>query len=133
MKDIKILLVDDEIDFTKNMSKLLAGRGYQVVTANSGDEAVQALGRGSCDVMVLDLKMPGKDGLDTLQEIRKLNLVTETIVLTGHGGIDTAMKAMKLGAVDYLTKPCEVEEIVQKIEEVWKKKTGNGKKKGAAK
>lgn len=133
MKNAKILLVDDEVMFTKNMAKLLTNRGYDVATANSGDEAIQALDQGKFDVMVLDLKMPGMDGIATLQEIQRLNLFTETLVLTGHGAIDTAMSAMKLGAYDYLTKPCEVDELVEKIEEVWKKKNGNGKKAKATK
>ncbi len=128
MENAKILLVDDEVIFTKNMSKLLTTRGYSVVTANSGEEAIQVLGKDQCDVMVLDLKMPVMNGIATLQEMQKRNLSAQTLVLTGHGDIDTAMKAMKLGAHDYLTKPCEIDELVEKIEEVWKKKNGNGKK-----
>lgn len=128
MENAKILLVDDEVIFTKNMSKLLTTRGYQILIANSGEEAIQVLERDKCDVMVLDLKMPGMNGIATLLEMQKRNLSAQTLVLTGHGDIDTAMKAMKLGAHDYLTKPCEIDELVEKIEEIWKKKNGNGKK-----
>ncbi|MBW2168878.1 MAG: response regulator, partial [Deltaproteobacteria bacterium] len=74
------------------------------------------------DVVVLDLKMPGMDGITTLKEIKKLDLFTETLILTGHGSIDTAMEAIKLGAYDYLTKPCEIGELVAKIEGAWEKK-----------
>ncbi|MCF8051748.1 MAG: response regulator [Desulfobacterales bacterium] len=115
MSGAKILLVDDEKIFTRNMAKLLSNRGYQVEAVNSGDEAIRALEGAAFDVLVLDLKMPGMDGLTTLQEIKKLGLFTETLILTGHGSIDTALEAMKLGAYDYLTKPCEIGELVEKI------------------
>ncbi|MBW2708386.1 MAG: response regulator [Deltaproteobacteria bacterium] len=128
MKGSKILLVDDEVVFTGNMSRLLTTRGYDVTAVNSGDSAIQALDNEDFDVVVLDLKMPGMDGITTLKEIRKLGLFTETLILTGHGAIDTALEAMKLGAYDYLTKPCEIEELVDKIEGAWGKKDGEVKK-----
>jgi DNA-binding NtrC family response regulator len=78
--------------------------------------------------VVLDLKMPGMDGLATLKEIKKLGLFTETLILTGHGSIDTALEAIKLGAYDYLTKPCEIDDLVGKIEGAWQKKEGAEKK-----
>jgi DNA-binding NtrC family response regulator len=128
MKGSKILLVDDEVVFTTNMSKLLTNRGYKVTAANSGDAAIQALEKENFDVVVLDLKMPGMDGLTTLKEIKKLGLFTETLLLTGHGSIDTALEAIKLGAYDYLTKPCEIDDLVGKIEGAWQKKEGAEKK-----
>ena len=128
MKGSKILLVDDEVVFTTNMGKLLTNRGYKVAAANSGDAAIQALEKESFDVVVLDLKMPGMDGLTTLKEIKKLGLFTETLILTGHGSIDTALEAIKLGAYDYLTKPCEIDDLVGKLEGAWQKKDGAEKK-----
>ena len=122
MKGSKILLVDDEVVFTGNMSRLLTTRGYRVTAVNSGDSAIQALDNEDFDVVVLDLKMPGMDGITTLKEIKKLGLFTETLILTGHGAIDTALEAMKLGAYDYLTKPCEIDELVSKIEGAWGKR-----------
>ena len=124
MPGSRVLLVDDETIFTKNMSKLLKNRGYQVVAVNSGDGAIRELEQNHFDVIVLDLKMPGMDGIATLKEIMKLGLFTETLILTGHGSIDTALEAMKLGAYDYLTKPCEIDELVTKIEAAWEKKEG---------
>jgi DNA-binding NtrC family response regulator len=124
MPGSRVLLVDDETIFTKNMSKLLKNRGYQVTAANSGDGAIRELEQNHFDVIVLDLKMPGMDGIATLKEIMKLGLFTETLILTGHGSIDTALEAMKLGAYDYLTKPCEIDELVAKIEAAWEKKEG---------
>ncbi|PKN63634.1 MAG: response regulator [Deltaproteobacteria bacterium HGW-Deltaproteobacteria-15] len=122
MKGSKILLVDDEAVFTKNMSKLLTNRGYHVTAVNSGDNAIRSLQEQGFDVIVLDLKMPGMDGIATLKEIKKLGLFTQTLILTGHGSIDTALEAIKLGAYDYLTKPCEIDELVTKIEGAWEKK-----------
>jgi DNA-binding NtrC family response regulator len=128
MKGAKILLVDDEVVFTNNMSKLLTNRGYRATAVNSGDSAIRALEEVDFDVIVLDLKMPGMDGITTLKEIKKLGLFAETLILTGHGSIDTALEAMKLGAYDYLTKPCEIDELVAKIEGAWDKKDVEEKK-----
>jgi DNA-binding NtrC family response regulator len=124
----KILLVDDEVVFTQNMAKLLAHRGYLVTAVNNGEAAIQALEEKDFDVVVLDLKMPGLDGITTLKEIKKLGLLTETLILTGHGSIDTALEAIKIGAYDYLTKPCEIDELVGKIEGAWEKKDDEVKK-----
>ncbi|HUT53804.1 MAG TPA: response regulator [bacterium] len=118
----KVLLVDDEKVFTDNMSRLLEARGYVVTVAGNGERAVRALQGAGYDVVVLDLKMPGKDGLATLEEIKRLGLLTETLILTGHGSIDSALAALKLGAYDYLTKPCEVGDLAAKIEGAWRKK-----------
>ena len=122
MKGARILLVDDEVDFTDNMSKLLISRGYHVTVVNDGHSAIEALDKEHHDVMVLDLKMPGMDGMTTLREAKKLDLFTETLILTGHGDIDTALEATRLGAYDYLTKPCEIDALVEKLEGAWEKK-----------
>jgi DNA-binding NtrC family response regulator len=128
MKDARILLVDDETVFANNMSKLLNRRGYQVTAVNSGDAALQTLMDNSFDVMVLDLKMPGMDGIAMMHEMRKLGLFTEVLVLTGHGSIDSALEAIQLGAYDYLTKPCEIAELVSKIEAALERKNTKEKK-----
>ncbi len=124
----RILLVDDEIIFANNMSKLLTSRGYRVITANNGESAIRELEEKDFDVVVLDLKMPGMDGITTLKEIKKLGLFTETLILTGHGSVDTALEAIKIGAYDYLAKPCEINELVEKIEGAWSKKDDGEKK-----
>jgi len=128
MREARILLVDDEVVFANNMSKLLTKRGYQVTAVNSGDAALRALMEHSFDVMVLDLKMPGVDGLATMHEMRKLGLFTEVLILTGHGSIDTALEAIQLGAYDYITKPCEIAELVAKIEAAFERKPIKDKK-----
>ena len=123
----KILLVDDEIIFTENMAKLLTNRGYIVTAVNNGESAIRALEEKDYDVVVLDLKMPGMDGITTLKEIKKLGLFTETLILTGHGSVDTALEAIKIGAYDYLDKPCEIDELVEKIEGAWQQKDADEK------
>ena len=122
MKGSRILLVDDETVFTDNMTRLLTTRGYSVTAVDNGLAALQILGEKDFDVIVLDLKMPGMDGITTLKEISKLGLFAQTLILTGHGSIDTALEAIKLGAYDYLTKPCEIDDLVNKIEGAWEKK-----------
>ena len=129
----KILLVDDEEVFARNMAKLLSTRGYKVNSVNSGNAAIRLLEWQSVDVIVLDLKMPGMDGLTTLKEIQKMGLFTQTLILTGHGSIDTALEAIKLGAYDYLTKPCEIDELVDKIEGAWAQKDDAARKEMMAK
>ena len=124
MAIVRVLLVDDEVIFTDNMSELLTTRGYVVTKAHDGESAIRALEEGEFDVIVLDLKMPGMDGITTLKEIKKLGLFTETLILTGHGAVDSAIEAMRLGAYDYLTKPCEVDELVEKFEKAKTKKDG---------
>ncbi len=116
MKASRILLVDDEPVFTNNLAKLLTNRGYLVTSVNSGDGALKALQEKGFDMIVLDLKMPGMDGMCVLQEIKNMGLLTQTIILTGYGSIDTALEAIKLGAYDYLTKPCDIGELVSKLE-----------------
>lgn len=124
----KVLLVDDEEIFLRNMSKLLTARGYKAYTADGGDAAIRVLEKQPVDVIVLDLRMPGMDGLTTLREIQKLELFTQTLILTGHGSIDSALEAIKLGAYDYLTKPCEIDDLIAKIEGAWEKKDETAKK-----
>ena len=128
MKKADILLVDDETVFTTNMSRLLTSRGYQVTTVKNGEEGLAALKEKPFDVMVLDLKMPVMDGITTLQEMKKLNLLTEVLILTGHGSMDTAFQAIEMGAYDYVTKPCEIAELVAKIEAAHARKRVKEKK-----
>ena len=128
MKRARVLLADDEVDFTENTKTLLEHRGYDVTAVNSGDSAIRTLGQERYDVMVLDLKMPGRDGISTLKEIKKLQLHTQILVLTGHGAINTALEAMELGAYDYLTKPCDIDELTEKLEDAMTKSESDKKK-----
>lgn len=123
MTALKVLLVDDEKAFTQTTAKLLESRGYKVTAVNSGIAAVSSLEGNHYDVMILDLKMPEMDGMTTLKEIKKLGSLPETLILTAHGAIDTAFEAVNLGAHDYLSKPCDIDELAEKIEEAAKKKS----------
>ena len=128
MKTARVLLADDEVEFTDTTKTLLENRGYDVTAVNSGDSAIMTLGQERYDVMVLDLKMPGRDGISTLKEIKKLQLHTQILVLTGHGAINTALEAMELGAYDYLTKPCDIDELTEKLEDAMTKSESDKKK-----
>jgi ActR/RegA family two-component response regulator len=117
---IRVLLVDDEEQFVKNMTRILKLRGFDVWTALSGFEAVDAIKYGGgFDVVVLDVKMPGMDGVATLGEIKKWAPDTEVIMLTGHASLSSGMQAIRRGAYDYLMKPCDVEDLVEKIREAY--------------
>jgi len=116
MNEPFVMLVDDEESFVDAMSKRLDVRNVQVITALSGDEALGKLGRNrNVDVVVLDVKMPGMDGLAVLQEIKKNHPLIEVIMLTGHATVETAVEGMKKGAYDYLMKPCEIDELLAKV------------------
>ena len=119
----RILLVDDEVAFTNSLSRLLLVRGYDVKAVNDGKEALRVLGETPFDAVVLDLKMPGMDGITTLEEIQQLGLFTQTIILTGHGTTETAEKAREMGAHDFLHKPFDLKELLASIEGALKKKT----------
>jgi len=119
----RILLVDDEVAFTNSLSRLLLIRGYEVKAVNDGKEALRVLGEAPFDAVVLDLKMPGMDGITTLEEIQQLGLFTRTIILTGHGTEETAEKAREMGAHDFLHKPFDLKELLASIEGALKKKT----------
>ena len=112
---IRVLLVDDEKEFVESLSERLELRLFEVKTCFSGDDAVRLLQQEDLDVVILDVLMPGKDGIATLTEIKKLKPLTQIIMLTGHATVETAIKGMKLGAYDYLMKPTETEDLVKKI------------------
>ena len=115
---IRVLLVDDEEQFTLNMARILKVRGVDVATAFNGYEAVDAIKYGGgFDVVLLDIKMPGMDGIETLGEIKKWAPDTEVIMLTGHATLSSGTQAMRKGAYDYLMKPCDIEDLVEKIRE----------------
>ncbi|MBU4525691.1 MAG: response regulator [Desulfomicrobium sp.] len=118
----KLLLVDDEEPFRNTLAKRLKETGYEVAEAGSGLDALETLSEGAIDVVVLDIQMPGMSGLETLSEIRGRHIGTEVIMLTGHGDVSSAVEGMRLGAYDYLMKPCEYEYLVVKIQEAFKVK-----------
>ncbi|UCE55455.1 MAG: response regulator [Desulfobacterales bacterium] len=112
---IRLLLVDDEEGFVNVLSKRISRRNIDVTRAFSGSEAIQALRLQAFDVAVLDLKMEDLDGLEVLKIFKIMDPQLAVIMLTGHGSTEAAKKGMDLGAFDYLTKPCELEELLEKI------------------
>lgn len=118
-----VLLVDDEETFVKTMAKRLENRNIETLIAFSGAEALETLQMNqNLDVIVLDVKMPGMDGLETLKEIKNKFPLIEVIMLTGYATIESGIKGMKLGAYDFLMKPCDIEELVGKVKDAAKKK-----------
>ena len=118
---IRVLLVDDEEQFVINMAKILKIRGFDVSTAFNGYEAVNTIKYGGgFDVVLLDVKMPGLDGIATLGEIKKLAPDTEVIMLTGHATLSSGTQAMREGAYDYLMKPCDIEDLTEKLREAYR-------------
>jgi len=119
-KKIRVLLVDDEEQFVINMAKILKVRGFEVSTAFDGYEAVDAIEHeGRFDVVLLDVKMPGLDGIAVLREIKKREPNTEVIMLTGHATLTSGTQAMREGAYDYLMKPCDIEDLTEKLREAY--------------
>ncbi len=114
---IRLLLIDDEEAYVQVLAKRLGKRNIQVTPALSGSEAIQKLRRDDFDVAILDLKMEDMDGLEVLKIFKKMVPNMPVIMLTGHGSETAAREGLELGAFDYLTKPCDFEDLVRKIVE----------------
>ena len=117
---IKVLLVDDEKDFIESLAERLQLRNFDVATALSGDDAINLVRKNEFDVIILDVKMPGKSGIDTLKEIKNINQLTQVIMLTGHATVESAIQGMKLGAYDYIMKPTVTEDLINLINKAYK-------------
>jgi DNA-binding NtrC family response regulator len=122
MKEIKIMLVDDEERFLSTTKKLLERKGLDVSTAASGSEALEKLASENIHVVILDVKMPGMDGIATLKAIKAHHPLVEVIMLTGHATVESAVDGLKAGATDYLMKPTDIDELVRKAEEAFAKR-----------
>jgi len=118
---IKLLLIDDEEGYVNVLANRLAKRNVDVTKAFSGSEAIQAVRGQDFDVAVLDLKMEDMDGIEVLKIFKQMGLKTEIIMLTGHGSQQAAKEGIQTGAFDYLTKPCQLEDLLIKIREAYKK------------
>ena len=117
MEKMKIMLVDDEERFLITTQKLLTKKGIDVVTAASGAEALEVLNNKNIHVVILDVKMPGMDGNETLKEIKKRFPLVEVIMLTGHATVESAIDGLQSGATDYCMKPTGSEELIEKATE----------------
>ncbi|MBM3300250.1 MAG: response regulator [Deltaproteobacteria bacterium] len=116
------MLVDDETDFLEALVKRLTKRKLNVTAASGGPQALQMLAEQPVDVIVLDVKMPQMDGMQALREIKKIQPSAEVIMLTGHADLEAAIQGMELGAFDYLMKPADIDELLYKIQDAYKKK-----------
>lgn len=118
MLPTKLLLVDDEKPYVDTMIKRLSKRGLEMMAAYNGREALDKLDQeGTIDVVILDIKMPKMDGMETLLHIKSRHPLVEVIMLTGHATVESGIEGMKMGAFDYLMKPCDTNELVAKVDE----------------
>ena len=123
MSIANVLLVDDEVEFVETFSERLIMRNLEISKAFSGVEALQLLETNkNTEVVILDVKMPGMDGIETLAEIKKRFPLVEVIMLSGHADVESAIDGMKQGAFDYLMKPCDMDQIITKVTEAAAKK-----------
>jgi DNA-binding NtrC family response regulator len=125
----KVMLVDDEEAFVEAMQKRLTKRDLAISAAYSGTEALERLEKDQdIEVVILDVKMPGMDGIETLREMKNKYPLLEVIMLTGHATVESAIEGMKLGAFDYLMKPCDMDQLINKVGEAAAKKRSHEEK-----
>jgi len=116
---IKLLIVDDEVKFLNSIAQRLELRDFDVTKATSGDHAVEAARSGMFDLALLDLKMPGMDGKQVLEILKKEHKYLEVVILTGHGSVDSAVECTKLGAFGYLPKPYELDDLLDVLKQAY--------------
>ena len=122
MEKFKVMIVDDELDFLETIVKRLKARNIDVNGVESGYKALEALDGRNPDVIILDVKMPGMDGIETLREIKKKSPLTEVIMLTGHASVESGIQGMQLGAFDYVMKPVALDELLEKVRQAYERK-----------
>jgi CheY-like chemotaxis protein/CBS domain-containing protein len=124
IKQIKILMVDDEKRFRDTTQKILSKKGFETILAESGEDALEKMVQNP-DIVILDIKMPGMDGHETLSQIKKIHPDLPVIMLTGHGDKPSARQALVEGAFDYLSKPCDIDLLAEKIKEACGRKNSS--------
>ena len=125
---INLLIVDDEEQFLASISKSLQVRDFNVIAVTRGEKAIEAARKNPIDVALVDLKMPGINGEETLRALKAEHKWMEVVILTGHGTIDSAVECTKSGAYSYLQKPCSLDELMESLKDAYKKKVMNRKK-----
>ncbi len=118
-----VMLVDDEVEFLETLMKRMKKRNVNVTGVKSGEEALEFLAGNPIDVTVLDVKLPGMGGIETLRQIKRMYPLMEVIMLTGHANVEVAVEGMEIGAFDYLMKPMDIDELLYKIHDAYKKKS----------
>jgi two-component system OmpR family response regulator len=122
MNEFRVLLVDDEDDFRETLQKRLRNRKLLVEGAENGYKALELLQAQDFDVVILDVKMPGLDGIETLKEIKIKKPEVEVIMLTGHASVESGIQGMQLGAFDYVMKPVPLDELLDKMRQAYERK-----------
>ena len=123
LEEVRVLLVDDEVEYVDILTKRMKKRKLKASSVNSGEDALGFLARHPTDVVILDVKMPGIGGMQTLKEIKHQYPLIEVIMLTGHANVEVAIEGMEFGAFDYLMKPMVIDDLVYKIQDACKKKS----------
>lgn len=119
---IKLLIADDEVDFLNSIAKRLEMRDFEVTKAVNGEEAVKAAENDKYDLALLDLKMPGMDGTQVLEILKREHSYIEVVILTGHGSLESAVECTKLGAFGYLPKPYEFEKLIETLKDAYQER-----------
>jgi DNA-binding NtrC family response regulator len=122
MEVFRVLIVDDELDFLETIVKRLKRRKVDATGIDSGTKALELLEQEHFDVVILDVRMPGMDGIETLKEMKKKRPLLEVIMLTGHASIESGMQGMQYGAFDYVMKPADIDDLLEKIQGAYERK-----------
>ena len=123
MHKFRVLVVDDELDFLETFVDRLKMRDLDVTGVESGEKALEVLDKQDFDLVILDVKMPGMDGIETLQEMKRRLPLMEVIMLTGHASVESGIEGMKLGAYDYVMKPADIDDLMEKMRKACEKKS----------
>jgi two-component system, OmpR family, response regulator len=125
MRKLRALIVDDEVDYLETLVNRLKRRNIDVQGVESGNTALDLLSREEFDVVILDVRMPGIDGIQTLKEVKDRKPLVEVILLTGHGSVESGIQGMRLGAFDYVMKPVDIDDLLDKITQAYERKLIN--------
>jgi two-component system, OmpR family, response regulator len=122
MENLKVLVVDDEADFLETIVMRLQRRKIDAYGVDGGKKALELVENERFDVVVLDVLMPGMDGIETLKLLKKKDPFIEVIILTGHGSVESGLQGMQFGAFDYIMKPADLDELLEKIQQAYERK-----------
>jgi two-component system, OmpR family, response regulator len=122
MKNLRVLVVDDEADFLETIVKRLQRRKIDAYGVDGGKKALEIVENERFDVVVLDILMPGMDGIETLKLLKKKKPFIEVIILTGHGSVESGLQGMQFGAFDYIMKPADLDELLEKVQQAYERK-----------